>query len=618
MRASVPAHDFSMRIYGGTTDKVFPERIFPFRDGRYLSLGAFGNPHRRRVRVMGLLNHLSSDLADKLVAKGLLTKDQLTVARVSQQNLGEDLGQILLKKGFVSEPLLLEFLGEQLAVPYVSLDASKIQAQLTQKIPLHIARRYHLMPLYIEDEKVIIAMTDPFDRFAMEDLKQALGNLEIKPVLSSQQEIDRCIAESYGHSAAKKASDSADVAMQLELVNLASDDAGDTGGNLEKIATGPKVIQTVNQLIVQAFIDKASDIHIEPRQEGVRVRYRVDGLLEERGFLHKEMIHPVTSRIKILAGLDIAERRAPQDGRVRIKIGGKPLDMRVSTLPTLYGEKIVMRLLTKEGVASIESVGFSEKDRKTFADLIGKSHGIFLVTGPTGSGKSTTLYAALSRINSPDKNIISVEDPVESEVAGVNQTQINAKAGVTFASALRSILRQDPDVIMIGEIRDGETGEIAVRAAITGHLVLSTLHTNSAAGAISRMNDLGVEHFLLSSALIGVLAQRLVRKICPECKVEDEPSPALMHLLGRTVKKAFRGQGCKVCRMSGYKGRAGIFELAAIDETVRKLISEKSPDHVIEAEFRKHGVQSLVENGLEKVEQGVTTLEEVVRVTQEG
>ncbi|QQR81221.1 MAG: type II/IV secretion system protein [Deltaproteobacteria bacterium] len=565
---------------------------------------------------MSIARHLNSDLADKLVTKGLLTKDQLAVARVSQQNLGEELGLILLKKGFLSEPLLLEFMGEELSVPYVSLSQVKIQSQLTQKIPMHVARRYHLMPLYMEGEKVVIAMTDPFDRFAMEDLKQSIG-AEIKPVLSSMQEIDQCIAEAYGQSASKRAADSADVAMQLELVNLGGEDAGESG-NLEKIATGPKVIQTVNQLIVQAFMDKASDIHIEPRQEGMRIRYRVDGLLEERGMLHREMVHPVSSRIKILGGLDIAERRAPQDGRVRIKIGGKPLDMRISTLPTLYGEKIVMRLLTKEGVASIESVGFSEKDRKTFADLIGKSHGIFLVTGPTGSGKSTTLYAALARINSPDKNIISVEDPVESEVAGVNQTQINAKAGVTFASALRSILRQDPDVIMIGEIRDGETGEIAVRAAITGHLVLSTLHTNSAAGAISRMNDLGVEHFLLSSALIGVLAQRLVRKICPECKVEEEPNPALVHIVGRPVKKSFRGQGCKVCRMSGYKGRAGIFELAPIDETVRKLISEKSPDHVIEEEFRKQGIQSLLDNGLEKVEQGMTTLEEVVRVTQEG
>lgn len=565
---------------------------------------------------MSVARHLTNDLADKLVAKGLLTKDQLTVARVSQQNLGEDLGQILLKKGFMSENALLEFMGEELSVPYQDLSHVSIPPQLTQKIPLHVARRYRLIPLSIQDEKIVVAMTDPFDQFAIEDLKQATS-MDIRPVLSSIQDIDRCISEAYGQGA-RKGADSADVAMQLELVNLMGDDTGDTGGNLEKIATGPKVIQTVNQLIVQAFVDKASDIHIEPRQEGMRIRYRVDGLLEERGLLHKEMIHPVVSRIKILGGLDIAERRTPQDGRVRIKIGGKPLDLRISTLPTLYGEKIVMRLLTKEGVASIESVGFSEKDRKTFADLISKSHGIFLVTGPTGSGKSTTLYAALARINSPEKNIISVEDPVESEVVGVNQTQINTKAGMNFASALRSILRQDPDVIMIGEIRDGETGEIAVRAAITGHLVLSTLHTNTAAGAISRMNDLGVEHFLLSSALIGVLAQRLVRKICPQCKVEEEPSPALIQLVGRAVKKSYRGQGCKACRMSGYKGRAGVFELAPIDEKVRKLISDKSPDHVIEEEFRKQGIQSLLENGLEKVEHGITTLEEVVRVTQEG
>lgn len=556
---------------------------------------------------------LTDKLADKLVEQGLITNDQLTVARVSQKNLGEELGHILIRKGFVSENQLLSFLGRSLSIPFVSLKKYQIQQELAQKVPVHMARRYHLIPLRQEDNDVIVAMADPLDRFAIDDVRMAL-HTDVRPVLSSIGEIDVLIDQHYGH----KSMSSSPESVQVEVTGFSFEESPDASGEkLEKIATGPQVIQTVNQIIAQAYQNKASDIHIEPRSDSVHIRYRIDGLLEERLRLSREMQLPIVSRIKILGRLDIAERRIPQDGRTRIMMGGNPLDIRVSTLPTIYGEKVVMRLLSKDTGVSIESLGFSEKDRKIFGDLINRSHGIFLVTGPTGSGKSTTLCAALKHINSPDRNIISVEDPVESEMVGVNQAQINTKAGVTFASALRSILRQDPDVIMIGEIRDGETAEIAVRAAITGHLVLSTLHTNSAAGTISRLQDLGVESFLLSSALIGVLAQRLVRKICPQCRVEWPANEEQLRLIGKPVEKSFHGQGCSACRMSGYSGRMGIFELAPMGEEVRNLIGAKASDQEIERELRKLGVQSLLDNGLDKVKQGLTTLDELIRVTQE-
>ncbi len=563
--------------------------------------------------------HFFDRFAEDLVKEGLVTSDQLTVAQVSQQNLGGDLARILIKKGFVTEEQLLNFLGHSLSIPYVHLHQGIVQSDLIQKIPLHFARRHHLIPLKEENGKVRIGMSDPLDRVALEGLRDLL-QIEVAPVLASSDEIDRLIDHFYGTRSEEKGKGE----DSLEIIGYLSEDSGgleaDEGSweKLEKIATGPQIVQTVNEIIAQAYKDKASDIHLEPSRMALHVRYRIDGLLEERKHLPRDSLLPIISRVKILAGLDIAERRIPQDGRVRMRIGGNHLDLRVSTFPTLHGEKMVLRLLSKETVLGVESLGFSEKDRKTFSDLIGHSHGIFLVTGPTGSGKSTTLYAALSRINTPEKNIISVEDPVEGEITGVNQSQINPKGGVTFASALRAILRQDPDVIMIGEIRDPETAEIAVRAAITGHFVLSTLHTNTAAGTISRLIDLGVEPFLLSSALIGVLAQRLVRKVCPHCRVEvDLQEATRLGPIASAVKKNFRGQGCPACRMSGFSGRKGIFELAPISETVRRMIGERATDHQIEQEFRRLGVRSVMEDGMDNVNKGVTTIGEVLRVTQE-
>lgn len=583
------------------------------------------------IRSMGGVSlSMTKDLIHRMVAEGLITEDQLAVAQVSQESLGQDLERILVKKGFITEDQLLTFLARSLQMPYVHLKKGSVQPELVQKVPFHVARRYHLIPLRQEGPVLVVAMSDPLNRFALDDIRAATHS-EIKPVLASSDEIDFLIDHFYatktsprekGFKSAKSGESGEPAESIGETAEYFFEETAEIGGEkLAEIATGPRIVQTVNQIIMEAWREKASDVHIEPWRDSILVRYRIYGFLEERQRLPRELLLPVVSRIKILGGLDIAERRAPQDGRVRMRCGGKDLDIRVATYPTVNGEKVVLRLLSRDSIVGIDSLGFSEKDRKIFTELIAKNHGIFLVTGPTGSGKSTTLYAALSRINSPEKNIISIEDPVESEISGVNQAQINPKANVTFASALRAILRQDPNVIMIGEIRDAETAEIAVRAAITGHLVLSTLHTNTAAGALSRLIDLGVQPFLISTSLIGVLAQRLVRKVCTLCRKEIDPSslenPKTLVSLGIHLDRCFVGQGCDACRRSGYSGRVGIFEMAPTGESIRKKISERCSDTEIEKEFRRLDVHSMLEDGLDKVRQGITTIDEVLRVTQE-
>jgi type II secretory ATPase GspE/PulE/Tfp pilus assembly ATPase PilB-like protein len=349
------------------------------------------------------------------------------------------------------------------------------------------------------------------------------------------------------------------------------------------------------------------------------MRYRIDGFLEERLVLPRQMHLPIVTRIKIMSGMDIAERRIPQDGRVRLKILGTPIDMRVSTYPTMYGEKVVIRLLTREAILSVGDLGFSERDRKCFEEIIARPHGVFLVTGPTGSGKTTTLYAALQRINSQERNIISIEDPIENEIVGINQAQINPKAGLTFASALRSILRQDPDVIMVGEIRDQETADIVVRAAITGHLVFSTLHTNTAVGAVTRLADLGVERFLISSGVIGLLAQRLVRKICPECRQVAEGEPAKLTALSIDPNATLhRGKGCEHCRMSGYFGRLGIFELVVMTPQLREMVLRSASEDELRQASKQEGTLEIRDAGVKKVLEGLTTVDEILRVTEES
>ncbi|MBI1909358.1 MAG: type II/IV secretion system protein [Deltaproteobacteria bacterium] len=580
-----------------------------------------------------------------LVVAGLVTPEQLAVAKVSQEDLGVDLAQILIQKKFVTEEQILQFLSQALHIPFVSLAETTIYPETVKRVPLALAKRYTVFPLRQDGEKIVVAMANPLELAALDDLKAVL-HAEVDPVLSSRGEILEAIDHYYSSDWRREASEKGDSPKgvshngvspkgdspkgvshngvppkglsDLEVIGI-GDDEGMTGlsEKLQEIASGPKIVASVNQMISRAYSERASDIHIEPVQDSLRVRYRIDGFLEEKQVLPRPMHLPIISRIKIMAGLDIAERRIPQDGRIRISLLGNRLDLRVSTYPTTKGEKVAIRLLSKENLITIEDLGFSEKDRKLFSELVAKSYGLFLVTGPTGSGKSTTLYGGLLRINSPEKNIVSIEDPVESEIPGVNQAQVNPKAGITFATALRAILRQDPNVVMIGEIRDAETADIAVRAAMTGHMVLSTLHTNTASGALSRLLDLGVESFLLSSALVGILNQRLVRRICTHCREEVSIDKTRLGPWVKLVKTAFRGQGCSHCRMTGYKGRVGLFELAPINDVIRDLIYRKASDTEVRDQLRKMGVKDIREDGFEKVNAGMTTLEEVLRVTEE-
>lgn len=552
------------------------------------------------------------NIGQELVETGLISQDQLAVAKETQKNLGGNLGQILIKKGFVTEEQILEFLSQRLNVPFVSLKDYTVDPDVIKIVPVSLAKKYHFVPLFKVEDTMTLAMADPLDVFAIDEIRAAL-KCPVQPLLASSAEIDKLIDENY-----RMLEVSEDVGEDIVVVQYGSDVGDDAADRLKEMASGAKVVAEVNRIIRGAFKERASDIHIEPFENTVKVRNRVDGLLEERMILAKQMHLPIVTRIKIMAGMDIAERRVPQDGRVRLKVYGSLCDMRVSTYPTMHGEKVVIRLLMKEQIIGLESLGFKEEERKIFENIISRPHGIFMVSGPTGSGKTTTLYAALQRINSQDRNIVSIEDPIENEIINVNQAQVNTKAGMTFASALRSILRQDPDVIMVGEIRDAETADIAVRAAITGHLVFSTIHTNTALGVVTRLEDLGVQPFMISSALIGVMSQRLVRKICPKCRQEAEPDDVKCAALGLPKDiTIYKGKGCKACRMSGFSGRIGLFELMEIDSEIRKLIVSEASEDVLIGVARKKGVMDLREQGKRRVIDGLTTVDEVLRVTEE-
>lgn len=552
------------------------------------------------------------NIGREMVEAGLISQDQLAVVLETKKNLGGDLGTILIRKGFVTEEQIADFLSKHLNIPFVSLKDHRIDPEVTKIVPVSLAQKYHFMPLSKVENTLTVAMANPMDVFAIDDIRVAL-KMRIQPVLASAMEVERLLQEGY-----RVREMAEEVIEDIQVVQEGMESTEDAAERLKEMASGTKVIAEVNRIIYSAVLQRASDIHIEPMERTVRMRYRIDGFLEERQILPKQMHLPIVTRIKIMSGMDIAERRVPQDGRVRIKALGNLIDMRVSSYPTMHGEKVVVRLLTRETILSLEDLGFSERDKRCFEEIITRPHGVFLVTGPTGSGKTTTLYAALQRINSQDRNIISIEDPIENEITGVTQAQVNPKAGLTFATALRSILRQDPDVIMVGEIRDRETADIVVRAAITGHLVFSTLHTNTAIGAVTRLVDLGVERFLISSGVIGLLAQRLVRKICPHCKQEVEVDTEKLKALSIDPEaKVFRGKGCKHCRMSGYSGRLGIFELVVLTPEICELIEKgESEDKMLE-EAKRSGTTEIREAGVQKILEGVTTIEEVLRVTEE-
>lgn len=550
-----------------------------------------------------------------MIKEGLLTKDQLILAKASEENLGIDLGSILIKRGFVKEEDLLKFIAQKIHVPFYKPQEKEIDPEVLRQFPFHLAKKHAALPLCKdrrdpESGKIIVVMADPTSGEAIEDLRSYYpGGYEM--LLGSPEMILNLIDKHHqqsnvfegGTRGKLELAKTPDEEIQTELETK----------KIHEIASGAKVISAVNNIIIGAKKVGASDIHIEPYRDNVRIRYRIDGILYEKGNLPRSMNLPVVSRIKIMANLNIAERRVPQDGRTRVTMLGQSLDLRISTCPTQFGEKVVLRLLSKENVKTIEALGFSDRDRKIFTEIISNPNGIFLVTGPTGSGKSSTLYAGLMRLNSPNVNIIAIEDPVESEIEGVNQVSTSEKTGLTFAKVLRSVLRQDPDIIMIGEIRDSETAQIAVRAAITGHMVLSTLHTNSAAGAIDRLKDLGLEPFMLATSLKGIMAQRLVRRICDHCK--EEVSPENEYQI--PVKRAFKGKGCEECDHTGYKGRLGLFEMVKIEKTIRDLIHDGEGEEAIKDYMTKHKIPTMLDDGILKIEMGITTLNEVLRVTME-
>ncbi len=566
-------------------------------------------------------------LGEFLIGLGVITADQLRKASQEQKQKGERLEQTIVRLGFAKEELIVQCLADYFNLPYVDLDTYLIDEKVVKAIPEEMARRHALIPLFEIGSALTVAMTNPLNLLALDEVRNKVKT-DVEIAISTEKKIKKAIEQHYGATVTTLEN----TLQQLMKGNRVappqeSSDYKKTHDLVTKdLAPGPMedapAARMLDLVMIQAIRDRASDIHFEPNEKALRVRFRIDGFLYESLTLPKQ-IHPaLTSRIKILAEMDIAETRLPQDGNFNVKLEKRGFEIRVSTFPTIYGENVVLRILDQTSpLLKLDDLGFSEEVLNHFKQLIRKTNGIVLVTGPTGSGKTTTLYALLNMINSKEKNIITIEDPVEYRLALIRQTQINPKAGITFATGLRSILRQDPDIIMIGEIRDLDTSEIAMQSALTGHLVLSTLHTNDAPEAISRLMDIGVEPYLISSSVIGVLAQRLVRTICPDCKVPYQADPEVMKDLGEDVSKSkgsltlYRGKGCKNCKQSGYRGRTGIFELLLVNEEIKRLISEKASTQVIREVAKKTvGMVLLRSDGLRKVLRGMTTLDEVDRV----
>jgi len=541
-------------------------------------------------------------LGEKIIEEGLITGEQLDEALRVQTRTGELLGRILIELGMISEDSLNKILGIHKIEP-----KDEIKANLLKTIPEQLIRKYKMFPIRKEGKHLVVAMADPLNIIAIDDLRLLTG-LDIKSVKASEKEINSYIDKYFGLPEVEKVLQELltepEIIEQEEIIE-------------EVIVDEAPVIRLVNSLIMKAINEDASDIHIEPFEFSVRVRNRVDGILRDVMTLPRKMVHAVVSRIKIMGSMDIAERRVPQDGRIPLRIAGRELDLRISTMPTVFGEKVVIRILDKGNIKNftLENLGFGPQNMNYFRKFFKNAHGIILATGPTGSGKTTTLYTALNSINSIERNIVTVEDPVEYMLEGINQSQVNIKAGATFGNYLRSILRQDPDVIMIGEIRDFETAEIAVRAATTGHLVLSTMHTNDAPGAITRLIDMGIEPFMVASSVIGIVAQRLVRKICQNCRQEYTPDKAEIAFAGLEHEDTvYHGAGCEICNHTGYKGRIAIHEVLSVSPSLQNLILQKtSNDELRKAAFIE-GMISLKEDGLQKVFEGVTTIKEIIRV----
>lgn len=550
-------------------------------------------------------------LGDLLLEAGLIAQEQLEKALTVQKKTGERLGKALINLGYISESKIIQALELQLGVPQVDLSTILITPEVAAAIPVAVAERYQVIPIKKEGRKLTLAMVDPTNFFAIDDVRMVSG-CEVEPVIASEGEIMRAISKLYGvHDLVEKA------------VNKLKPEENTPVSQMQTADDAP-IIGIVNSLFSQAVRERASDIHIEPQEKVLRVRFRIDGVLREVASFTRDIQAAVISRIKIMSDMDIAEKRLPQDGRINIIEQGREIDIRVSTLPTILGEKVVMRILDKKAVIlDINRLGFASNNLERYRRLYAQSYGMILVTGPTGSGKTTTLYSTLSEVHNDGKNTITVEDPVEYRLNGINQVQVNPKAGLTFASGLRSILRQDPNIVMVGEIRDNETADIAIRAALTGHLVLSTLHTNDAPGAMTRLIDMGVEPFLVASSVLGVIAQRLVRVICPDCKKPYIPAPDATErlFLGLSPEQditLYQGTGCVNCSFTGYRGRMGIHEVMPVSARIRDLINRRVSADEIAHTAVNEGMLSMREDGIQKALEGLTTIQEVMRVAYAG
>ena len=586
-------------IVSVTTGEVAPDAELAEPESEGLDVEDSFRPGRRsKLRLGDILREMK-----------VVSDEQIEQAAASQKETGKRLGEALLDLGFVDELDLVKALGRNLGVPYIDLTATPVDPEVADVLPERLARRYGAVPVkFLDDQILLVAMVDPSNVFAIDDLRIMTG-YEVQPAIASAKEVFSTIARLNREET-----------VDSEVTDSHMLEPEEDSDIRETVNQAP-VIKLVNSVLAQAVEDGASDIHFEPQAKEMMVRFRIDGVLHEIMSVPHRMQSGILSRLKIMASLDIAERRMPQDGRLGLLVGGKPVDVRVATLPTVYGEKIAMRLLDKSAVVlDLAELGFSEQTLKRFQRSFTRPYGTILATGPTGSGKSTTLYAVLNLLNSPEKNVITVEDPVEYRLAGINQVQVNNKAGLTFASGLRTILRCDPDIIMIGEIRDRETAQIAIESALTGHLVLSSMHTNDAPGALSRLTEMGVEPFLTSSAVDCVLAQRLARRLCRECREPYKPTHEMLRTNGFPPKALsdeitlYRARGCSRCNNTGYKGRLGIYEVMVVSEAIRRLIVERKSADEVSRVATAEGMRTLREDGLERVLQGVTSMEEIARV----
>ena len=561
---------------------------------------------------MTTVKRKSKQLGQILIELGFITPEQLETALQEHRKTPKSLGRVLIDLGMIKEADLVRALAEQVGLEFVDLNEFPIDATATVLLPEALSRRYRAIPIGERDGRLLVAMSDPANVYALDDIRTITGR-EVQPVVATANDVEQAIQKFSGMDSQVEA-----------MASIAAEAVDETTAELEEALEDAPIVKLVNAIMTQAVGDRASDVHLEPAELNVRIRFRVDGVLHEpMPPAPKNIQGGLISRLKVMADLNIAERRVPQDGRISMKVGGRALDLRVATLPTVHGEKVVIRVLDKSNaLLRLEDLGFLENAYDRFSDSFRKPYGAILVTGPTGSGKSTTMYSTLNILNEESKNIITVEDPVEYRLAGVNQMQVNPKAGLTFASALRSILRADPDIVLIGEIRDKETATIAIEAALTGHLVLSSLHTNDAPSAISRLVEMDVETFLVASAIDAVVAQRLARKLCERRNVQYKPEPAELEAAGfpewlwPEIPELRKSQGCPACANTGYRGRIGLYEVMQMSEEIERLTVERASADVIRTVAVQQGMMTLRDDGLEKARMGITTLDEVARVVK--